>query len=152
MFNKLLVAIGGSNSSLVALDKAIKLGILTNAEIHVLSVAPEAIMRIPTNISKEDEELNEDVYNITENILDDANKKLESYPYKHSSLYKIGDPAKEIVAYAEEIDADLIVMGNRDLGFLSRTILGSVSKKVIEAANISVLVAKERDEDADEDA
>lgn len=152
MFNKLLVAIGGSNSSLVALDKAIKLGMLTKAEIHVLSVAPEAIMRIPTNMSKEDEELNEDVYNITEKILDDANKKLEAYPYKHSSLYKIGDPAKEIVAYAEEIDADLIVMGNRDLGFLSRTILGSVSKKVIEAANISVLIAKEKDLDEDDDA
>ncbi len=152
MFNKLLVAIGGSNSSLVALDKAIKLGTLTEAEIHVLSVAPEALVPIPTNISKEDEKLNEDVYNITEKILDDANKKLEAYPYKHFSLYKIGDPAKEIVAYADEIGADLIVIGNRDLGFLSRTILGSVSKKVIEAAHISVLVAKERDLDEDEDA
>lgn len=152
MFNKLLVAIGGSNSSLIALDKAIKLGMMTKAEIHVLSVAPEAIMRIPTNISKEDEELNEDVYIITEKILDDADKKLESYPYKHSSLYKIGEPAREIIAYAEEIDADLIVMGNRDLGFFSRTILGSVSKKVIESSNISVLVAKEKDPEENEDA
>ncbi|MDO5028638.1 MAG: universal stress protein [Bacillota bacterium] len=149
MFKNLLVAIGGSNSSLVALDRAICLGKLTEAKINVLSVAPEAIIRIPTNISDEDEDLNEDVYNITKKILERARSILESYPYTYTCQYRTGDPAREIVAYADEIGADLIVIGNRDLGFVSRTILGSVSKKVIDTANVCVLVAKEKDKDND---
>ncbi len=52
------------------------------------------------------------------------------------------DPGSQIVAYAEEHDCDLIVMGSRGLSAL-RGILGSVSAFVLREAEMPVLVVKE---------
>ena len=45
--------------------------------------------------------------------------------------------------FAEDHNADLIIMGNRGLGAFSRTFLGSVSNKVINQSKVSVLVVKD---------
>ena len=58
------------------------------------------------------------------------------------SMYKVGDITREIVEQAEKSDVDLIVMGSRGLGMLSRTFLGSISHKVINNTDRSVLVVK----------
>ncbi len=42
----------------------------------------------------------------------------------------IGSPAREIVDYAEERDADCIIMGRRGLGNMSGLFMGSISHKV----------------------
>ena len=54
----------------------------------------------------------------------------------------MGSPAEEIVNVAEDRGCSLIIVGNRGLGAFSRTLLGSVSNKVINASKISVLVVK----------
>jgi nucleotide-binding universal stress UspA family protein len=52
-----------------------------------------------------------------------------------------GDPAKELLRLMAETDPDLIVAGSHGHNFLSRLLLGSVSTRLIRAANCSVLVA-----------
>jgi nucleotide-binding universal stress UspA family protein len=52
-----------------------------------------------------------------------------------------GLPADEIVAYADSIDADLIVVGSRRRGPVASTLLGSVSRGVLHEARRPVLVA-----------
>lgn len=54
-----------------------------------------------------------------------------------------GSPARRIVEAAEEWDADLIVVGSHGRGYWSRALLGSVSDRVVNHANCSVLVARE---------
>lgn len=53
-----------------------------------------------------------------------------------------GDPAGEILRYAEENAIDLIVSGSRGLGGLKGLFLGSVSHKLIEGADCPCLVVK----------
>ena len=53
-----------------------------------------------------------------------------------------GRPADEIIRYAEESGADLLVMGSRGLGALREFALGSVSHKVLTHAKCPVLVVK----------
>jgi nucleotide-binding universal stress UspA family protein len=53
-----------------------------------------------------------------------------------------GDPAEEIVAFAESRRVDLIVIGSRGLGALAGTLLGSVSRAVVQHTQAPVLVAK----------
>jgi nucleotide-binding universal stress UspA family protein len=51
-----------------------------------------------------------------------------------------GNPADEIVAYADSIDADVIVVGSRGLGAITSALLGSVSHGVLREARRPVLV------------
>lgn len=55
-----------------------------------------------------------------------------------------GDPGDEILAAAEAIRADLVVMGTRGRTGLERLVLGSVARKVLNRASGSVLVARSR--------
>ena len=51
-----------------------------------------------------------------------------------------GVPPDEIVEVAEKHDADLIVVGTRDLGFFERVLRGSVSDGVVHRAHCDVLI------------
>jgi nucleotide-binding universal stress UspA family protein len=55
----------------------------------------------------------------------------------------LGDPDKEIVKFAEDAHADLIVLGSRGLGRLRRALLGSVSDSVVRHAHCPVLVVRQ---------
>jgi nucleotide-binding universal stress UspA family protein len=49
---------------------------------------------------------------------------------------------EEIVRLAEEIRADLVVVGSRDLGAAKRLLLGSVSERVVRLASCPILVVR----------
>lgn len=53
-----------------------------------------------------------------------------------------GDPADEIVAYADNHDVDLIVVGSRGRGTVATALLGSVSQAVLHEARRPVLVVR----------
>jgi nucleotide-binding universal stress UspA family protein len=53
-----------------------------------------------------------------------------------------GDPAAEIVRYAQDMNMDLIVMGTHGRTGLERLLMGSVAEKVMRQATCSVLVVK----------
>lgn len=53
-----------------------------------------------------------------------------------------GDPASAIISHANEIDADLIVLGTRGLGEVESMFMGSVSRKVTNLADANVMIVK----------
>jgi nucleotide-binding universal stress UspA family protein len=53
-----------------------------------------------------------------------------------------GDPGKEILRYAEEETANLIVMGSRGLSDLQGLLMGSVSHKVSHLSPCSCITVK----------
>jgi nucleotide-binding universal stress UspA family protein len=63
-----------------------------------------------------------------------------SIPVHHVLLE--GDPATEIVRYAQDAMIDLIVMGTHGRTGLERLLMGSVAEKVMRDAPCSVLVVK----------
>ena len=140
---KILVPIDGSKISQNAVKAAKEIGEKFKAKLIVLTVIPETTIfeQFPTNfpyaleVSKANTEH-------AEYVLSDIEKEVSDYPYEVETFYKSGNPASKIVKFAEEEGVDLIVMGNRGLGAFSRTLLGSVSSKVINQSKISVLVVK----------
>ncbi len=140
---KFLVPIDGSKSSNESVKVARKLGEKVQAELLILTVIPETSIfeQYPTNFpyTLEIDKANTER---AEFVLTDVDKELEKYPYNHETFYTSGNPASQICKFAEEHDCDLIVMGNRGLGAFSRTLLGSVSNKVINQSKVSVLVVK----------
>ena len=55
---------------------------------------------------------------------------------------RAGDPAREILAAAEDHGTDLIVTGSRGLGGLARRLRGSVARKVLVPARCYVLIVR----------
>ena len=54
----------------------------------------------------------------------------------------VGNPADEIVAFADTIEADLIVVGSRGQGAIASVLLGSVSRAVLHESRRPVLVVR----------
>lgn len=53
-----------------------------------------------------------------------------------------GVPAQELIKYANKANIDLVVSGTRDKKYLSKFILGSVSKRVLENVKSDVLIIR----------
>ena len=53
-----------------------------------------------------------------------------------------GNPADEIIKYAHEKEAYLIITGTRGLGGFARLLMGSVAHKLVTYSDIPVLVVK----------
>lgn len=53
-----------------------------------------------------------------------------------------GEPAREIVAYAEDHDVDRIVVGSHGREGVTRVLLGSVAEGVVRRAPVTVIVVR----------
>lgn len=55
-------------------------------------------------------------------------------------LVRFGEPAKKIVTTVKDIEADMVIMGDRRINALSRMFLGSTAQKVIHSTSVPVLI------------
>jgi nucleotide-binding universal stress UspA family protein len=75
----------------------------------------------------------------------DAKGSVYKYDPAGTKIYlKIlpGDPVDTICRCAEELNADLVIVGNRGLGGVGGLVLGSVSERVVHKCPRSVMVVK----------
>jgi nucleotide-binding universal stress UspA family protein len=75
-------------------------------------------------------------------LLDDARARAEEAGVTAYTRLLRGEPADEIVAYADAVDADLIVVGSRGHGAVTSALLGSVSREILREARRPVLVVR----------
>lgn len=145
MFNRILVAVDGSKTSLKALDKAIAMQKLTDAEIYILCVYKhhslfEASLSIgrPQEMDIPDKVLSEYAKDVVNHAKEFAK---EHGATKVRGFVKGGRPSKVIVKFAQDKEADLIVVGTRGThSDKDGMILGSVSHRVASHAKCPVLV------------
>lgn len=145
MFKKILVPVDGSKGALEALDVAVGLQKLTDAEIQIVCVykhhslfeASLSMVR-PDDIQIPDESLSEYATGVVEHAKKHAG---EQGATKVRGFVRGGRPSREIVKCAKDYDFDLIVMGSRGTtGDVDGMILGSVSNRVAGRAHCPVLV------------
>ena len=72
--------------------------------------------------------------------LEDDRRVLEQRPVRAEYVAELGSPAERIVALAEAHDADIVVVGTREPGFLDRLFGGSVSDDVSHGTSRDVLI------------
>ncbi len=147
MYQKICVAVDGSNTSILAVEKAAQIAQAFNAKLLLLHVIRP--MKIPPELERFLKA--DDLKTIRANALGDvgreimqkAQQKAESLCHSDISQKIIeGDPAPMIVKSAEQFNADLIVMGTRGLNKVEGALIGSISRKVANQTALSVLIVK----------
>lgn len=79
---------------------------------------------------------------IPEYITNQAKAKLSRLNINVTYEVLTGKAVEEITKYAKNVDADLIIIGNRGIGGFKKLFQGSVSQKVTNEAECAVLVVK----------
>ena len=74
-------------------------------------------------------------------IFNKVEKRLTKEKINFDYSFGFGNPAKEIVKYAEDNKIDIIVMGKRGIGLFDTNLTGSVTNKAIQSSSIPVLVS-----------
>lgn len=134
-----------SHSGRAALHRAVTLA--SRAPFHVLHVVcvvdpREAIPALPSYNGVDymyAARVQEALAAETQHELDRADVHGSVHFFVHA---RIGKPAPEILALAEEIGADLIIVGSKRLTPLERLILGSTSEHVMREAGCTVEIAR----------
>lgn len=135
----LVTGYDGSEHGNAALARADELAQCLGAEHHVLLVAHVqsyqwTAMSNPYQI---------DLYALEEEHLGEAYEKAsQSLTVKPTMAMRRGEPAREIIKYAEEVGADFIVVGSRGRGGVAALLLGSTSHGVIHGAPCDVIVVR----------
>lgn len=137
---KIVVGVEDSKCSEIAARKAARLAGLLDADLEVVHVAhvPGAVLAamggVATLTSDFTEAQREAVWERIDSVVGSAQsvKRVELEGY----------PPDTLVEYAEETDADLIVVGSRGRGDLASLFLGSTSHRVVHHATCDVLIAR----------
>lgn len=145
MFAKIVVGLDGSETSDNALRLACDLAQKYQSELHIVhtpqpvtvafAMGAVAGYHAVTTMPSQDEvrQAGEKILNAGKKIAQDCGQTVTS------TRMKMGDPADEIVACAEDCGADLIVTGRRGLGNLGALIQGSTTQRVNHLAKCACL-------------
>jgi nucleotide-binding universal stress UspA family protein len=140
---KILVPIDGSENSLRALRHLIgqhqEFG--TAIDLHVLNVQPPIASGAVKMFVNEDQ-LRQYYQDEAMQQLQAARKMLDDAGVAYHHHIVVGEVATTIARFAQEQHCAQIVMGTRGLSAVSGAILGSVSTKVIQLAEMPVLLVK----------
>lgn len=139
---KILVAVDGSKNSDKALAEAKKIGTCLESHISVIYVMEDIMSHPYVHMQDYKGALDEAFKDQGTEVLERAKKELEDYNGEVEFLLKPGNPGNRILKVAEEGEYDLIVMGSRGLNAVSRVMIGSVSNKVVNRSDVSVLIVK----------
>ena len=143
----IVVGYDGTDASDAALDRAAELAPLLQARVVVTSVETPIVTDgglVPAPAFGLDLELHEREHRERERLLERARSYLEERGVAAEVAAAVGPPVDEIVEVAEQQQADLIVVGTHEPGFLERLLRGSVSQGVARRARCDVLVVHPR--------
>jgi nucleotide-binding universal stress UspA family protein len=136
-----LIATDGSPSAHEAVELGLELAAADSGRAVIVHVAP-AVDVMPSAAFAFPAALPHELTYGDRASLDEAAALAAEKGVAHTEVLLTGDPADEIVAYADSIDADVIVVGSRGRGAVASTVLGSVSRSVLHEARRPVLVAR----------
>jgi nucleotide-binding universal stress UspA family protein len=142
MLSTVAVGTDGTDTASKAVEFAIDLAKRYDARLVAISAyRPVSEARLKSEQKDAPEEIQWSI-NPTEDvdaILSDVEEQAQEAGLKTTTVAGDGDPADVLVQYAEDQDADVLVIGNKGM---QRRILGSVPNSVAHKAPCTVIVVK----------
>lgn len=142
-YTKVVVGTDGSESSFRAVDRAARLAADAGA---TLVIACAYVPADPRSVSQAADQLGDDAYQIrgdnpAEDIVRGARERaLAAGATQLETRTVRGAPVESLIKLADEVDADLLVVGNKGLSSLTGRLLGSVPSDAARRATCDVLI------------
>lgn len=155
-YQRILIAIDGSESSKNAFTKAIKIAERNKGELmiaHVFDINAYALGMIDNvGISALDASVIDIDRKRMEKILEEYKLKAKEYNIEKVQTIMVQGKPKTILAkdIPDEYHIDLIVVGQTGLNVVERWMMGSVSEYIIRNAPCDVLVVRNKKEDKED--
>ena len=144
MYERIVVPTDGSEASLRAAREACRIATESGGSLHVVSVVDESassILLSSESMGRLMERLHEEARGNVERVAEEVPPGLdvETDVIRGTSVFRA------IVGYADEVGADLLVMGSTGRSGVAG-VLGSTTQRVTEHTEIPVLVIPEPEE------
>jgi nucleotide-binding universal stress UspA family protein len=150
MFEVIVVGTDGSETANAAVVKAVELAATCGSTLHVVhaqklvsssQMGSAASVGAPTF---DLESVNKGIEAQSNAVCRHAADFAERAGVKHETHIVSSDPADALIDVAEQVKADVIVVGNRGMSGVKRFMLGSVPNKVAHHCPCSVLIVDTR--------
>lgn len=141
MFHTIVVALDGSEISMKAFEVALAEAKIWNAALHVIYVVETSrFSSIPMDNTMEI------IYSLLEKegkeIFEQSTARAAEEGISPVTHLKDGHAGTEILALADDLHADLIVIGSRGKSGIDRLLLGSVSAHVVQDSGCTTMVVR----------
>jgi nucleotide-binding universal stress UspA family protein len=146
MFDVIVVGTDGTETASVAVDKAIEIARIAGATLHVvhayhaLSVGQlAASSAYGTTPNVDVDTVNEGIEAQGRSVVERVAEQAERAGITCRTHLRDGDPSHALIDVAEQVGADLLVVGNRGMSGVRR-MLGSVPNKVSHHCPCDLLI------------
>jgi nucleotide-binding universal stress UspA family protein len=148
----IVVGYDASDAAGRVLDRAAELAEVLAARLVVVSVSeppvtasapvlePTGPMLVPSGGTAPLAEPEPDPKELAQRRLDEARSRLGSRSLEADYVAEVGSPAERLLVVADERDAELIVVGHGEHGFLERLVMQPVEEAVARRAGRDVLI------------
>lgn len=147
MFKSIVVGTDGSSTAREAVLAALEIARAIEGRLEIVCAyepSPTAALREQRSGELLDPQWEVNLREEVDATLAEAIELARSAGVRASAYARAGDPADAILDVAEELSADLIIVGNKGVTGASRFLLGSVPNKVSHHAPCSVLIIRTR--------
>ncbi|MFP8890370.1 universal stress protein [Natrialbaceae archaeon A-CW2] len=145
MYETILIPTDGSEGTDPAIGNGLDIARKYDATVHALYVIDVAELLEIGYLGGDSADFEETI----EPLEDEAKRAVEAIEERARregvdivTVVRQGTPYEEILEYAEDAAADLIVMGTHGRSGLSRYLIGSVTERIVRTSDVPVLVVQ----------
>jgi len=156
MYQKIIVAMDGSESSKRALDEALRIAALMHAQVHALYLVEKAPV-FPYTCHYDMALMHDNLHRHGQAVLNEAAQAIAAANVNgETELVEMNRMADDIAGClqrcARHYGADLVVMGTHGYRGVRRAVLGSVAEGFLRGSTCPVLLVRDRKADSDSHA
>jgi nucleotide-binding universal stress UspA family protein len=137
---RILVGVDGSEPALKAARLAAEIALRFGARLTLAYVVPRLLLP-PDAYGLTVAEVESEHQSFAQKLLAAARAKLGEPGVEVDTFVLYGSPAESLAEAAAQLDADLVVVGSRGRGAVARSLLGSVTDRLVHVSSKAVLVS-----------
>jgi len=146
---EIVVATDFGDSAAVALTYGRNFARAFDASLHIVHVvndlaASAPVSEIPMDLTRVQAQLDTEARTSLDALVTDDDRRTLKVT---RTLLTSSTPAREILAYATDVKANIIIVGTHGRGGLAEFFLGSVAQKVVRSAPCPVLTVRTHERD-----